>query len=65
MNIKFESFSYFQTRTQANMVLDLSRFLDFSLKFLDTDLDGKSECYYYIIYKLCCYGNNDIFACPR
>ena len=30
----------FQTRTQADMVFDLSRFLDFSLKFLDTDLEG-------------------------
>lgn len=28
-----------KTRTQADVVLDLSRFLDFSLKFLDTDLD--------------------------
>ena len=37
------------------MVLDLSRYLDFSLKFLDTNLDGTSECSYYIIYKLCCY----------
>ena len=33
-------FSYYQTRTQADMVFDLSRFLDFSLKFLDTDLEG-------------------------
>ena len=37
------------------MVLDLSRFLDFSLKFLDTDLDGTRECSSYIICKLCCY----------
>ena len=29
-----------QTRTQADMVFDLSRYLDFSLKFLDTDLEG-------------------------
>ena len=33
-------FSYYQTRTQADMVFDLSRFLDFSLKFLDTGLEG-------------------------
>ena len=46
---------HFQTRTQADVVLDLSRFLDFSLKFLDTNLDGTSECSYYIICKLCCY----------
>lgn len=32
-----------QTRTQADMVFDLSRFLDFSLKFLDTDLEGITE----------------------
>ena len=37
------------------MVLDLSRFQDFSLKFLDTDLDGTNQCSSYIICKLCCY----------
>lgn len=31
---------YSQTRTEADMVFDLSRYLDFSLKFLDTDLEG-------------------------
>ena len=31
---------YCQTRTDADMVFDLSRYLDFSLKFLDTDLEG-------------------------
>lgn len=28
-----------KTRTQANMVFDLSRYLDFSLKFLDNDIE--------------------------
>ena len=36
---------YCQTRTEADMVFDLSRYLDFSLKFLDADLEGIVSVY--------------------